>query len=218
MHLHPAHSVTEQVADHLQSRIVTGRIPACARIREVRLARELGVSRGSVREALLMLARGHLIDLAPRRGATVSAFGPTEIVHCSDLYEELQLRYFGALATSQQDPSPLFQAALESMAVAADGGDGDGILEARRAFVRAGLEHLRDRYLASSIVSLVPSGLRLAHLASAHPRWDGRDCARYHGTLMRAMAAGARERVAELVRAFTRRERDLALCVVRGEA
>jgi DNA-binding GntR family transcriptional regulator len=218
MYLHPVRSVTEQVADHLESKIITGRIPARARIQEVRLARELGVSRGSVREALLILARGHLIDVAPRRGATVSAFGAAEIVDCSDLYEELQIRYFGALASSGRDPSPLFRPALDAMDAAAHARDGEGMLEARRAFIRAGLEQAGNRYLVSSVASLMPSGLRLAHLASAHPRCDARDCSRYHGTLVRAMAAGEQTHLQELVRAFTRRERELALCVARGEA
>ena len=217
MYLQPAPSVTEQVAEHLESRIITGQLPARARIQEVKLAQELGVSRGSVREALLVLGRGHLIDIAPRRGATVSSFGAAEIADCSDLYEELQIRYFGALAGSEQDPSSLFQPALEAMSAAADRGDAPGLLSARRAYLRAGLDGVPNRYLVSSIVSLVPSGLRLAHLASAHPRCDPRDCARYHGTLTKAMAVGEQARVEELIRAFTRRERELALCVLRGE-
>ena len=46
-----------QIADHLASEIIKGALPGDARIQEVKLARELDVSRGSVREALLALRR-----------------------------------------------------------------------------------------------------------------------------------------------------------------
>ena len=63
----------------------------------------------------------------------------------------------------------------------------------------------------------IPSALRLAHLASAHPRYEPADCARYHGTLLAAVMEGERQRIVELIRAFIRREGELALCVSRGD-
>ncbi len=71
--LAPAASLSEQIAEHLAREIITGRLGANARIQELRVADDLGVSRGSVREALLILESRHLIDLLPRRGAIVRA-------------------------------------------------------------------------------------------------------------------------------------------------
>jgi DNA-binding GntR family transcriptional regulator len=62
--------------------------------------------------------------------------------------------------------------------------------------------------------SLLPSGLRLARLAFDHPRCELRDCVRYHRSLLGALVDGDLERISQLIRAFSRREQDLALCVI----
>ena len=66
-------SLTEQIARFLGKRIILGEMTAGERIQELRIAAELDVSRGSVREALLILERRHLVTIYPRRGAVVSA-------------------------------------------------------------------------------------------------------------------------------------------------
>ena len=58
---------------HLSRLIITG--PAWKpreRIQELKVAGDLDVSRGSVREALLILERRHVIEIYPRKGAVVS--------------------------------------------------------------------------------------------------------------------------------------------------
>ena len=59
----PQESLSEQIAQHLSRQIVRGDLLAGDRIQELRIAGELEVSRGSVREALLILERWHLIDI-----------------------------------------------------------------------------------------------------------------------------------------------------------
>jgi len=59
--------------------IVTGDLVEGERIQELRIANELNVSRGSVREALLILERRHLIEIYPRRGAVVSEMSAQQI-------------------------------------------------------------------------------------------------------------------------------------------
>ena len=51
----PSESLTEQIAQYLGNQIVTGELKAGDRIQELRVADELNVSRGSVREACLIL-------------------------------------------------------------------------------------------------------------------------------------------------------------------
>jgi len=77
-------SLSEQIAQHLGQMIVTGELKSGDRIQEMRVASELNVSRGSVREAYLILARRYLIDIVPRKGAVVSAMTPK---HVRDVYE-----------------------------------------------------------------------------------------------------------------------------------
>lgn len=64
--------LTEQIAQYLEKRIIIGELQPNERIQELRIASELEVSRGSVREALLILQRRHLIEIFPRRGAIVT--------------------------------------------------------------------------------------------------------------------------------------------------
>ncbi len=81
-------SLSEQIAQHLAEQIMTGDLVEGERIQELRIAKELNVSRGSVREALLLLERRHLISIYPRRGAVVSELSTQ---HVKSLYEIVTL-------------------------------------------------------------------------------------------------------------------------------
>lgn len=77
-------SLSEQIARHIGQLIITGAITSGDRIQELRIASELNVSRGSVREAFLILERRYLIDIIPRKGAVVSAMSKK---HVKNVYE-----------------------------------------------------------------------------------------------------------------------------------
>ncbi|MDZ4296734.1 MAG: GntR family transcriptional regulator, partial [Moraxellaceae bacterium] len=59
-------SLALQIAQHVGEQIVSGDLVEGERIQEMRIAAELQVSRGSVREALLILQRRHLVEIFPR--------------------------------------------------------------------------------------------------------------------------------------------------------
>ncbi len=77
-------SLSEQIAQHLAEQIMKGDLIEGERIQELRVAKELNVSRGSVREALLLLERRYLIEIYPRRGAVVAEMSSQ---HVRALYE-----------------------------------------------------------------------------------------------------------------------------------
>ncbi len=66
-------STTEQVHQTLREAIIQGRIPEGARLGEVRLARMLGTSRGTVREAIRHLVQEGLVESKLHKGAFVAA-------------------------------------------------------------------------------------------------------------------------------------------------
>lgn len=74
-----ATSLSEQIAKHISEQIITGELIEGERIQEIRIAKELDVSRGSVREALLLLERTQLIQIYPRRGAIVSEMSALQV-------------------------------------------------------------------------------------------------------------------------------------------
>lgn len=71
-------------AELIRSAIVDGRLEPGQRLKEGELARELGISRTPIREALLVLQTEGLIDAAPNRGATVRAYDADDL---DDLYQ-----------------------------------------------------------------------------------------------------------------------------------
>lgn len=73
------HSLSEQIAKHISEQIIRGELVEGERIQELRIASELDVSRGSVREALLLLERTQLIEIFPRRGAIVSEMSALQV-------------------------------------------------------------------------------------------------------------------------------------------
>lgn len=79
MQLEEKDSLSEQIAKHISEQIISGELVEGERIQELRIAKELDVSRGSVREALLLLERTHLIEIYPRRGAIVSEMSAQQV-------------------------------------------------------------------------------------------------------------------------------------------
>jgi DNA-binding GntR family transcriptional regulator len=77
---------SDVAAEVIRQAIVEGRLEPGTRLKEEKLARELGISRTPVREALLILQSEGLVDAAPNRGATVR-------IHDAEALEDLyQLR------------------------------------------------------------------------------------------------------------------------------
>ena len=74
-----ADGLSEQIAKLIAEQIISGELVEGERIQELRIAKELDVSRGSVREALLLLQRTYLIEIYPRRGAVVSEMSAQQI-------------------------------------------------------------------------------------------------------------------------------------------
>ena len=77
-------SLTDQVHKDLRLAILTGKIPAGARLVESTLAEEIGVSRTPVREALRRLVTEGLLYSIPRAGYLVEELSEHEI---RDLFE-----------------------------------------------------------------------------------------------------------------------------------
>jgi GntR family transcriptional regulator of vanillate catabolism len=69
----------------LRARILSGDLPAGARLREADLAATFGVSRFPVREALTALARDGLAEHEANRGFAVRAFGPDEVAEAYEM-------------------------------------------------------------------------------------------------------------------------------------
>ena len=160
----PVASLTEQIADHLTREIVSGAIAPGERVREQVVAQSLGVSRGSVRESLLVLERRHLIDIVPRRGAIVSGFSRRQL---DDLFD-VQERLYGMIGRKMaemwdEDDSIRFERALKQISNAAAEVDVDAYAAACECFIDEALRLIRNRYLDVVVGSMRPLVRRALH-------------------------------------------------------
>lgn len=87
---HPPIRLSEQLGEQIEERIVTGSYAPGSRLDEQDLAESFGVSRTPIREALIQLASAGLVEIRPRRGAIVSAIGPSRLCEMFDVMAELE--------------------------------------------------------------------------------------------------------------------------------
>src|SRR5690606_17111027 len=91
MSLMATESLSGQIARHLANRIIQGELAPGERIQEGRVVNELNVSRGSVREALLLLEKRLLMRILPRWGAVVAQLSAQHVNSVYDLYVKLKI-------------------------------------------------------------------------------------------------------------------------------
>jgi DNA-binding GntR family transcriptional regulator len=97
---------SERLGEVIEERIVTGTYPPGTRLDEQELADMFGVSRTPVREALIQLASIGLIEMRPRRGATVPEIGAERVCEMFEVMAELEAMC-GRLAARRITPAEL---------------------------------------------------------------------------------------------------------------
>jgi DNA-binding GntR family transcriptional regulator len=72
MHRIDLENLSQKVADSIAERIIRGELETGERLVEAKIARELGVSQGTIREAFRILEKKKMVSILPRRGTTVT--------------------------------------------------------------------------------------------------------------------------------------------------
>src|SRR5579863_1826540 len=72
-------SLRERVLQEVRDSILSGRLPVGTRLLEVKISKELGVSRGTVREAFRHLQEEGLLTSESRGSVYVRALSPKEV-------------------------------------------------------------------------------------------------------------------------------------------
>jgi len=93
-------SRVEVVRLHLLQAIFSGKYPPGSPLRETGLARELGVSQATVREALHRLAHSGLVTRTSNVGSTVTRLSPADVQERMELRSLLEVR--AALAAAER--------------------------------------------------------------------------------------------------------------------
>jgi len=160
-------SLAEQIAHHLAERIIRGELKPGERIQEQKVTTSLNVSRGSVREALLILERRHLIVILPRRGAQVTELNAHNIQSLCTLMSELYILLAIAVANrweSQADLAPFVQI-QQRLKLSYERQDVKLFVEDSFNVMRAAFPFADNLYLQETVENLQPSMSRNYYLA-----------------------------------------------------
>ena len=148
----PRSNLREQIKDLILQRIVEGSYPQGSRLIETRIAQELGVSQGPVREALRDLEQLGCVVHEPYRGCSVRAFSARDLLDAFPVRAALE-----ALAA---------RLAAERIS-SAELAELDALLERMRAAARAGDAHEQSQANASFHATIV----RAAGNATLERQW-----------------------------------------------
>ncbi|MDA0170554.1 GntR family transcriptional regulator [Solirubrobacter taibaiensis] len=191
-------TVAGQVAEHLKADILAGRRAPGDKLRQVEIARALGVSTTPVREALATLQREGLVRLHPQRGAVV--FLPS----VDDLREHYEIRAalesLAAAKTAvcfQDEWAPPLEALLEEMwegPVAAD------YIALNQRFHTQLYEHCGRPQLARMIAALRDASSAYLHIYRAQEDFPAARLDLEHRKILAACVARDPERAAAATR------------------
>jgi len=160
-------SLAEQIAHHLAERIIRGELKARERIQEQKVTQALNVSRGSVREALLILERRHLVVIPPRRGAQVAELTPHKVKSLYALVIELYVLLARAVIErwqSQEELAP-FLAIQQQLQDSLQREDINAFVQGSFDIMRAAFPFADNPYLQETLENLLPAISRTYHLA-----------------------------------------------------
>jgi DNA-binding GntR family transcriptional regulator len=144
-----------QFRDQIEEEIVTGILFPGDKLDEMSLANRFGVSRTPIREALLKLAAGGLIELRPNRGAIVSAPNLTQLLEMFDVMAELEAMC-GRLAARRLVPEDEKQlrTALDACRLVTESGDPDAYYYENEQFHRAIYTASGNSFLIEQAITL----------------------------------------------------------------
>lgn len=166
MSFRPKETLTEQVALHLENMIVTGQLQSGQRIYENAMAKELDVSHGSLREALLVLEKRYLVVNISRKGTFVTELNAQFV---RGLYETLLLVLgnTGRKLARNWQPQDIerLESLYERMKAFYEQGNLLGFLDLGIEYTQASLAYADNSFLITMINDLWPSAKRCSFLA-----------------------------------------------------
>ncbi len=214
-----ADSLTEQIAQHLANKIITGKLKSRERIQELKIAHELDVSRGSVREALLLLQRRHLIDILPRRGAMVSDLTEHKIRCLYAMVENLYTMLAVELAGKWKELHQLkpFEVYLERLKNLAREGNVEEFVKCSFVVIDLANNIVKNPYLAQILNNLQPAIHRTYHLALSRREEELEQSLNFFNQILIAIMQRDLTRIEQLVREYAHSNRDLILAIMSDE-
>lgn len=209
-------TLTEAVVRHVRDAIVRGDYEPGTALPEIRLAEELGTSRGTVREALRSLEDQGLVDILPHRGSFVSQVTKDR---ARDLYvvraalEGLAVRLAVEAGNLSGDGRIVVEACLIAMEDAGRSGDPMAMIESERALHREIWSRCPNRLVLEYLVNLQAQTRRLLLYNKAF-RASPTDELAAHADLVAAVLSGDPERAENAVRSHVQASAAIVLAMM----
>jgi DNA-binding GntR family transcriptional regulator len=211
-------SLAEQIAGHLAERIIQGDLKSNERIQEGRVVQELEVSRGPVREALLLLESRHLVTILPRRGAIVTELTPHRVRSLYDMYVTLLTMLADLLARNWNDNNKqvLLDQAMRLQELASS--------QDKNAFILAGFELMRkaftianNDYLAQMLEDLQPAIHRTYAMSIRHSPDETELSRQFFSGLVTAVLSRDTDTLPKIFHSYGRHQCSLVLAAMQED-
>ncbi|MNM65539.1 HTH-type transcriptional regulator McbR [compost metagenome] len=209
-------SLSEQIAHYLAERIIRGELKPAERIQEQKVTQALNVSRGSVREALLILERRHLVTILPRRGAHVTELDEHGVRSLCTLMGELYILLGNAVAQNWRNESDLlaFLNIQQSLTSALQRQDIKVFVEESFAVMRAAYPFANNPYLQETVENLQPAMSRAYYLALDQRKAEMSDFLALFANLLEAVVARDQARIRKVLVEYCQRSCELVLAAL----
>jgi DNA-binding GntR family transcriptional regulator len=212
-----ARNASVTATELIREAIVDGRLKPGQRLKEEDLARQLGISRTPIREALLMLQVEGLIVATPNRGATVRVHTPEDL---DDLYA---LRALLEGHAARRAGQRITEEEVELLRDSCDRFDALSPEHDLRELVRENLffhSTILDIAGSARLASMVRRVIELPLVYKSYI-WYSPDQKRisshYHGQIVNALATGDAERAELVMKEHVFEARDVLVARLRDE-
>lgn len=209
-------SLSEQIAHYLAERIIRGELVPGERIQEQKVTQALNVSRGSVREALLVLERRHLVAILPRRGAHVTRLDEHNVRSLCNLMGELYTLLGNAVAERWQCEGDLqpFLAIQQRLQAAHERQDIKVFVAESFTVMRAAYPFANNPYLQETVENLQPAMSRAYYLALDQRQASMQEYLALFAQLLDAVVKRDQTRIRDVLRAYCQRSCELVLAAL----
>lgn len=210
-----AHNVAYQLAE----RIISGELKDGAPIREIAVTQALNVSRGTVREALLILQRHHLVDIIPNRGAQVQVLSAD---HIRSLYAVVNTLYtmLGRLLcerwTQEAQLLPFVQVRRKIEACLRNN-DIRSFVEQKVAIIQSAEPIVQNPYLSQALASYMPAISRTYYLAIEQRMDEMLQFTKNYDQMLKAIHSRDADSMVQAINDYCTRNCNVILSVI-GEA
>jgi len=161
-------NLADGIAILLRQSIMTGELPPGTRLIEVELARQLGVSRGPLREAMRILETEGLLESSPGRGSSVTQFSEKDIREVYSLRAVLEQEAIrlAAMYSKDEDLNQL-QIILDALFEAAEDGNLSKVTELDFQF-HTQIWKMADHQLLMQVLQGITTQIRMFLAVQTH--------------------------------------------------